>query len=198
MSDILSSSQKDKNLILYHTSFDIIKEPDIKRGRPNADFAQGFYLSDNEDFSKRWARNRKDMTSYLNKYILNIEGLKIKTFTRDIEWYDYIYSNRNGKKDYLSEYDIIIGPIANDTLYDTLGVLTSGFFKKEQALEVYKIGKQYNQIVIKTQKALNGLKFEDAKAFDKEEIAKYQEFRKQEEQDFQTQFARIVGEMNKK
>ena len=84
------------------------------------------------------------MTSYLNKYSLNIEGLKIKTFTRDIEWYDYIYSNRNGKKDYLSEYDIIIGPIANDTLYDTLGVLTSGFFKKEQALEVYKIGKQYN------------------------------------------------------
>ena len=102
------------------------------------------------------------------------------------------------KKDYLSEYDIIIGPIANDTLYDTLGILTSGLFKKEQALEVYKIGKQYNQIVIKTQKALNNLKFEEVKAFDKEEIAKYQEFRKQEEQDFQIQFARIVSEMNKK
>ena len=47
-----------------------------------------------------------------------------------MEWFDYIFSNSNGKKDYLSEYDVIIGPIANDTLYDTLGILTSGFIKK--------------------------------------------------------------------
>ena len=60
MSDILSSAQKDKNFILYHTSFDIIKEPDIKRGRPNADFAQGFYLSDNEDFSLGQKSQRHD------------------------------------------------------------------------------------------------------------------------------------------
>ena len=69
-----------KNLILYHTGFHIIKEPDISKGRPNADFAQGFYLSDNEEFSKRWSRNRKDMPSYQNKYTLNTEDLKSKDF----------------------------------------------------------------------------------------------------------------------
>ena len=189
--------QSSKYLILYHTGFDIIKEPDISRGRKNADFAQGFYLSDNEDFSRRWARNRKDMPSYLNKYILNTEGLKIKTFNLDLEWYDYISSNRNFKKDYLSDYDVIIGPIANDSLYDTLGIITSGLLKKEQDLEVLKIGNRYNQIVIKSQKALAELKFVEARTFSKEEIEKYQGLRKQEEQDFQTQFNNTIDKLNR-
>ena len=145
MSDALNNLGK---IFLFHTSFQIIKEPDIKHGRANADFAQGFYLSDNEDFSKRWARNRKGMTSYINRYILNTEDLKIKSFSRNLEWYDYICSNRAGKKDYLEQYDLIIGPIANDTLYDTLGILTSGMLKKEEALQVLQIGAQYNQLVI--------------------------------------------------
>ena len=193
----MSESQSSKNLILYHTGFHIIKEPDISKGRPNADFAQGFYLSDEEEFSKHWSRNSKDRPSYQNKYTLNTEDLKIKTFSRDIEWFDYIYSNRNGKKDYLSEYDVIIGPIANDTLYDTLGILTSGYLKKEVALEVLQIGEQYNQIAIKSKKAIDKLKFEEAKTFSKEEIEKYQEFRKKEEEDFLTQFTKIVAKMNK-
>ncbi len=183
-------------MTLYHMGFQIIKEPDIRRGRANADFAQGFYLSDNADFSKRWARKRKDMTSYLNKYLLNTQGLKIKTFERDMEWYDYICANRNGKSDSLADYDLIIGPIANDTLYDTLGILTSGMLKKSQALEVLQIGSLYNQIVIKSQKALQALKFEEALEISDEEIEKYQAFRKKEEEEFQTQFARIVGKLN--
>ena len=183
-------------LQLFHMGFQIIKEPDIKRGRSNADFGQGFYLSDNEEFSKRWARKRKDMIPYLNKYLLNTDSLKIKTFERDMEWYDYIFSNRLGKRDSLSEYDVIIGPIANDTLYDTIGLLTSGMLKKSQALEVLQIGKQYNQIVIKSQKALQALKFLEALEISDEEIGKYQAFRKKEESEFQTQFARIIGELN--
>ena len=86
----MSESQSSKNLILYHTGFHIIKEPDISKGRPNADFAQGFYLSVEEEFSKCWSRNSKDRPSYQNKYTLNTEDLKIKTFSRDIEWFDYI------------------------------------------------------------------------------------------------------------
>lgn len=44
---------------LYHTGFAQIIEPDIHYGRKNADFGQGFYMSDDEEFSKRWARVRR-------------------------------------------------------------------------------------------------------------------------------------------
>ena len=64
----------------------------------------------------------------LNKW--GLEDWKIKTFSRDNEWFDYIFTNHNRKKDYLSEYNIIIGPIVNNTLYDTLEILTSGYIKK--------------------------------------------------------------------
>ncbi|MBQ3385478.1 MAG: hypothetical protein IJG59_09775 [Erysipelotrichaceae bacterium] len=31
--------------------------------------------------------------------------------------------------------DVIIGPIANDTIFDTLGILTSGYLSSEEALK---------------------------------------------------------------
>ena len=40
---------------LYHASDRVIKEPDVNRGRRNADFGQGFYLSPDREFSVRWA-----------------------------------------------------------------------------------------------------------------------------------------------
>mgnify|MGYP002856729257 CR=1 FL=1 len=35
---------------LFHTSKEIRKKPDIYRGRKNADFVQGFYLSPQIEF----------------------------------------------------------------------------------------------------------------------------------------------------
>ena len=122
-----------KGMLLYHGSYCEVRQPDLSKCAKYKDFGQGFYLSDNEDFSKSWAANSKDVTSYLNYYELDTSGLKIKEFTHSLEWYDYIFANRAGLKDQLSDYDVIAGPIANDTLYDTYGILTSGFLKKEDA-----------------------------------------------------------------
>ena len=40
---------------LYHTSDREIPRPDLARGRKNADFGQGFYLSPDREFAFRWA-----------------------------------------------------------------------------------------------------------------------------------------------
>ena len=40
-------------LRLFHTGFQVIQKPDINMGRANADFGQGFYLSNDEEFSRR-------------------------------------------------------------------------------------------------------------------------------------------------
>ena len=55
-------------MLLYHTGFDEIKHPDIHIGRKNADFGQGFYLSPDLDFTRRWSRIRNDRNTYINTY----------------------------------------------------------------------------------------------------------------------------------
>lgn len=181
-------------MILYHTGFSEIRMPDVHYGRINADFGQGFYLSDDAEFSRRWARERKGETTYLNTYELATEGLKIKRFSKGIEWFHYIFDNRAGRKDALAEYDVIIGPIANDTIYDTWGLLTSGLIDAETALKVLMIGPGYEQIVVKSKKAASQLRFISSTVLTHEEIAQYRDTVRSEETAFQEAFGKIVQE----
>ncbi|MBR1797740.1 MAG: DUF3990 domain-containing protein [Clostridiales bacterium] len=181
-------------LTLYHTGYEIIREPQINYGRSNADFGPGFYLSDDEEFSKRWARIRDGKDTYINKYMLHTDDLNIKTFSRELDWFDYIYTNRSGRKDLYPDHDMIIGPIANDTVYDTYGILTSGLLDRQKALDVLLIGPEYKQIVIKSQKAINALEFLDAVKLTEAEIMSYRETVEREEADFQEKFGEILNE----
>ena len=140
-------------MILYHTSDRKIRNPDIHYGRKNADFGWGFYLTPDRDFTYRWAREN----AVVNEYELDENALNMHTFTRDIHWFEYIFNNRR-LKDSLSA-DVVIGPIANDTIFDTLGIMSSGFLKPEAAVRLLMIGPEYTQVVIKTEKALKQLRF---------------------------------------
>ena len=180
---------------VYHAGYVEIPVPDIKRGRVNADFGQGFYLSNNEEFSKRWARERKGINTYLNRYELDLTGLQVKYLSRDEEWFQYIYHNRSGGVDYRKEHDVIIGPIANDTIYDTFGILTAGVLTPDQALEALKIGSEYQQIVLKTEAAAMNLRFLDALILSHEEITSYRGLVEKEEAEFQELFSKKVSQL---
>ena len=140
-------------MILYHTSDREIRHPDIHRGRKNADFGWGFYLTPDLEFTRRWA----GQNAVVSTYELDESGLSIHRFARSAEWFDYIFHNRR-LKDSLAA-DVIIGPIANDTIFDTLGIITSGFLKPEEALKLLLIGPDYTQVAVKTEKAAAGLKW---------------------------------------
>ena len=160
---------------LYHTGTVIIKDPDLRHGRKNADFGQGFYLTPDRDFTYRWARR----DAIVNVYELDETGLNIHRFTRDIEWFNYIFHNRRVED--TIDADVIIGPIANDTIFDTMGIISSGFLSPEEALKLLLIGLEYTQVVIKSEKAkaqLHWLSAEQITAIDeslhREEEAEYQ------------------------
>ena len=140
-------------MLLYHTSKEEIRHPDIRRGRKNADFGHGFYLTPDRDFTYRWARDN----AVVNIYEFDEEGLDIRTFERDTDWFDYIFNNRRAT-DKLDK-DVITGPIANDTIFDTLGILSSGYVKPEDAIKLLMIGPCYTQYAIKTDKAAANLRF---------------------------------------
>ena len=157
-------------MLLYHAGFKVIKEPDIHYGRKNADFGQGFYLTADEEFANRWAGERKGEDTIVNTYELNTDGLTIKRFNRDEEWFEYIYGNRNGKADELAA-DVVVGPIANDTIYNTNGIVTSGFLEPEEAMQLLLIGPEFRQIALKTEKAVAQLKWLSSRTMTPEEIA---------------------------
>ena len=176
-------------MILYHTSDRVITDPDIHYGRRNADFGWGFYLTPDKDFTYRWAGKN----AFVNEYKLDEKDLDVHIFERDIEWFQYIFSNRRAK-DGLSA-DVIMGPIANDTIFDTLGIISSGYLKPDEALSILKIGPEYRQVAIKTEKAVKNLHFIRAEKIEKPDETDL----KKEQDSFQNEFSRklemIMGDI---
>lgn len=165
--------KKELYLKLYHTSQREIRFPDIHYGRKNADFGQGFYLTPEEEFAHRWAS--KD--AVMNEYELDETDLFVHRFSRDAEWYDYIFHNRRGQDGL--EADVVIGPIANDTIFDTMGIISSGFLTPEEALRLLLIGPEYTQVAVKSERAVERLCWTGAKRIsvdseNREEIENYQ------------------------
>ena len=159
-------------MILYHTSDREIIRPDIKMGRKNADFGWGFYLTPDKEFTYRWARDN----AVVNEYEFQDEGLRIHKFERDVDWFEYIFNNRRFNDSI--EADVVIGPISNDTIFDTLGIITSGYLKPEDALRLLKIGPEYIQVALKTEKAVSNLKWIRSQRIER---ADAEEFRKEQD-----------------
>ncbi len=184
-----------ETIALFHTGYQEIREPDVHYGRKNADFGQGFYLSDNGEFAGRWARERKDGSVFVNAYELDLSGLRIHRFQRDAAWFDYIFRNRAGYADAMPEADVIIGPIANDTLYNTYGILTSGFLSKEEALRLLMIGPAYEQLVLKTDRAASQLRWLSARVLSSGELSAFRSTVEQEEAAYQKALAEAMEDI---
>lgn len=179
---------------LFHAGYEEIAAPDIHRGRVNADFGQGFYLSDKYEFASRWVREKTGSDIIVNVYELDEEGLSIKRFDRDNEWFRYVFSNRRSMPDELSEIDVIIGPIANDTIYNTMGIMTSGYLQDEEAVKLLCIGPKYEQIVIKSKKAAEQLKFISSAKVPVEEVRENRKIIAAEEEDYLKKIAEVMLE----
>ncbi len=179
---------------LYHTGYQEIRVPDIHYGRKNADFGQGFYMTDDHEFATRWARERRDASPVVNIYELDTSGLRIHTFERDADWFNYIFNNRRVRPDTLPGVDVVIGPIANDTLYDTFGIITSGMISEKEAMKLLMIGPAYRQVVLRTEKAAAQLQWLSSRVMSADEIRKCAAASAAESAAYQEQFAAVLAE----
>ncbi len=180
------------DILLYHTGLSLIRRPELGRGRKNADFGPGFYTSPDAAFARRWAAPG-DAEVFVNTYVLRTDGLDIRTLERDGAWFDTILSNRRGRGDPLLGCDAAAGPIANDTLFDTMGILTSGLIGPEKALRLLRIGPEYRQVVIKSERALSHLEWTGALTLTKEELSLTRERLRQEEREYLSLFTRALS-----
>lgn len=150
---------------LYHTSSQIVENPDIYHSRDYLDFGKGFYLTHYKDQAERYGARflRRDKEAWLNIYEFEItsDNWNIREFsTYDKSWLDFIGKCRNGEDD--SDYDLIIGGVANDKVIRTLDRYFSGEISENDALGLLKFEKPNIQYCIRSQEILdNCLKFID-------------------------------------
>ena len=112
---------------LYHGSNVSIEQIDLSRSKRGKDFGQGFYLNANPDqameMAARTTRFLNEGTPILSCFEFDEDeaiknGLNIKIFPEYTEeWAEFVVMNRKNNSDVPAHpYDIVIGPIADDTV----------------------------------------------------------------------------------
>ncbi len=145
--------------IIYHGSYCEVQKPEIREGKYTKDFGVGFYCTVLEEQAIKWAK--KYDTPIINKYEYEEnQELKIKEFTvMTEEWLDFIIDSRKGVK---HDYDIVIGAMADDQVYNYITDLMAGAITREAFWELAKFRHPTHQIAFCTEKSLECIKFIEA------------------------------------
>ena len=155
---------------LYHGSNVVIETPSLEYSRKELDFGIGFYTTTNyeqaEQFSEKVVE-RKGGSKIVNVYDFddkNLHNFKVLEFKKpDEEWLNFVSDNRNLTHSQ-NEYDLIIGPVANDDVFRTLLLYFAGELNVTETLNRLKIKKLFNQYTFKNEIILKNLKFIKAEA----------------------------------
>ena len=145
------------NMILYHGSNEIVEYPEIRHARYNKDFYFGLQCTKFPEQAKRWAV-RYGKEGYLNKYeYISNEKLNYKVFPKMTEeWLDFVVDCRRGKS---HQYDIVEGPMADDTIYNYIQNLLDGRISRAAFWELAKFKYPTHQISFHTISALDTLHY---------------------------------------
>ena len=152
---------------LYHGSNVEIESVDLARGRRGKDFGKGFYA--NPDYMqavafcsnvvRREGSGIPTVTAFeFDESALDV--LNVKRFDGySKEWAEFILMNRNNNSDEPAhQYDIVIGPIADDGVGTQIRRLSRGFITFDAFLEELKYSKVSIQYFFGTEEALKYLK----------------------------------------
>jgi len=156
-------------MILYHGSTEIVEKPKIIKGDKFLDFSYGFYTTSSKEQALRWAaikkKRIKSENSYINIYeiddsIFSNRLFSILTFNNPSrEWLEFVLGNRRGGV--VHDYDIVRGPVANDTLYRIITIYESGVLTFEETIKRLKVHELFDQLSFHSEKALENLVFTD-------------------------------------
>ena len=154
---------------LFHGSTVTVKRPNIQKGRKATDFGKGFYTTTNFEQAKKWAllkKNREQSEkAIVSVYevpddILDREYPVLRFMGATKEWLEFVVNNRKGKS--TEEYELVMGPVANDQLYATIRLYEQGVITADAAIEMLKTHKLFNQLSFHTERVAVLLKFVEA------------------------------------
>ena len=157
-------------LKLYHGSNVVIESIDLCRSRKGKDFGCGFYLNPNNEqameMAVRTSQRMQEGEPIVNAYLFDDSllynqrmSLSVKIFEDySVEWAEFILKNRKNLTSHpIHSYDIVVGPIANDTVGLQMRRFIQGYIGIERMIEELRFHKPAIQYFFGTEKAINYL-----------------------------------------
>ena len=151
-------------MILYHGSYMEVRNPDLTHSRKSVDFGSGFYTTPIKDQAVNWCRKfqRQGKNSVISRYCFDESSsckLKILQFESYSEtWLDFILACRTDRD--VSDYDLVIGGVANDKVFNTVELYFDQLIGKREAIKRLTYEKPNLQYCFRTEAALKYLNFE--------------------------------------
>ena len=145
-------------MILYHGSYLEIVKPDLLHSHLNVDFGRGFYVTPLYEQAAKWCGKfkRRGKNGIISRYEYDeSREAELKTLKSDSyseEWLDFILSCRSGRD--TTNYDIVIGGVANDKVFNTVELFGDGLIDKTEAINRLRYEKPNLQSCFRTEKAL--------------------------------------------
>jgi hypothetical protein len=155
-------------MLIFHGSNVVVENPRLILPNRALDFGSGFYTTMNlmqaESFANNVVnRNEGNGIPTISYYEIDYDKLLrefdvLKFDKPNDEWLDFVYANRTAK--YSGKmYDIIIGPVANDTVYRVFRLFENGDIDRETVIKRLKVTELFNQITFRTERAIAELNF---------------------------------------
>ena len=141
---------------IYHGSYLEVKDPKIIPGRYTKDFGVGFYCIQLKQQAERWAGKFDSPCVNVYEYEpnsqLNILNFEVMTD----EWLDFVAASRNEEH---HQYDIVIGPMADDQIYNYVADYMTKIITREQFWSLAKFKYPTHQIAFCTEASLKCITF---------------------------------------
>lgn len=154
-------------MILYHGTNVDFSEIDFAKSNKNKDFGRGFYLTDIFEQAQHWAIKKSEIfgaTAIVQKYefdenILLNSDLKVLKFDSPTEeWAEFVFNNRRRTPMFAHDYDIVVGPIADDGVAYLLARYAEGTFSLKDLAKELEYKHLNIQYFFGTKKAVDFLK----------------------------------------
>lgn len=155
-------------MLLYHGSTMAVRKPIVSRGRGKTDFGKGFYTTTSREQAEKWAQIKRDRMGdeahaivsvfELDDAVLNNPAYHTRHFDgATAEWLNFVVGNRRGEVHH--NFDLIMGPVANDKLYATITLYENGILDANAAIEQLNTHQLFDQLSFHTTKACKLLTF---------------------------------------
>lgn len=148
---------------MYHGSDQTVRSPKIIVSKRAMDFGGGFYTTESRRQAEAWARTARSKRGSRHAFVSEFEympdpSLRVLRFDEpDETWLDFVMGNRSGSADH--GYDIVIGPVADDSVYETLFRYQRGRYTKEETIDRLKARRLDGQVLFHTDKSLGCILF---------------------------------------
>ena len=167
-------------MVIYHGSKDIIEKPEFGKGSKKNDYGLGFYCTENVELAKEWACSNNETNGYANQYEIDLSAYKVLDLREEkysiLNWMALLLMFRTfdvntpisaQAKEYIlenfyvnvEEYDVIIGYRADDSYFSFAKDFINNTISVEQLAEAMRLGELGIQIVLKSKRAFDTVKY---------------------------------------